>query len=473
MYLSQKVFISGRWQTSANKNELIDVINPANGKIIAKTASANELDVNNAIKAAKVAFESWSQTSSAQRKKWIHSVADEMQNRVDDLCKVISESMGCPLKLTREIQVQSAINAFREFAEMTEFVEETLEKDNVIQCHVPVGVCVLINPWNYPLSQLMGKLGPAMATGCTVVAKPSEQTPLQDLIIAEIFEKVGVPDGVFNVITGYGAHIGSYLCSHPDVDMVSFTGSTSAGVKVAQAASTSIKRVCQELGGKSPFIITEGADLNKAIRYGVEDVMLNSGQTCNALTRILVPESLYSKAVNLSKSIAEEFIIGDPTNPLTTMGPLSSKQQQQRVIDYIKLGLKEGATLITGGYNLPSQLEHGAFVLPTIFANVNNNMRIAQEEIFGPVLCLIPYKNEKEAIEIANNTVYGLSSAVFASDANSALKLARRIRAGQCYIQGSYFTTKAPFGGFKQSGNGREWGREGLKEFIELQSLIL
>jgi len=472
MYNYNKFYINGLWQ-SPSSTETIDIQNPANGQLCAQTASANTNDVDLAIAAAKKAFPTWSATTAAERSKLILAISEEMQNRLDDLTDAITTTMGCPRHLSLDIQVQGAIDSFKSYADMTSYVEETETDNGVMQCNAAVGVCVLINPWNYPLSQLVGKLGPAFATGCTVVVKPAEQTPIQDLILAEIFDKVGVPAGVFNVLTGHGYKIGEHLCSHPDVDMVSFTGSTGAGIKVAQAASTTVKRVCQELGGKSPFIITLDADLAAAVRYGVEDVMINSGQTCSALTRMLVPESLYQKAVIIAKSIAEENVVGDPQSEEVTMGPLSSALQQQRVLDYIKTGIKEGAELVTGGIELPSQLQQGAFVMPTIFANVTNDMTIAQEEIFGPVLCMISYSDEQEAIKIANDTVFGLSSGVFAKDQYSALNIARKIRAGQCYVQGAYFNTHAPFGGFKQSGNGREWGIEGLREFVEVQSIII
>ncbi|TLU66396.1 aldehyde dehydrogenase family protein [Thalassotalea litorea] len=473
VYSYPQLFINGQWLSSASAQPHIDVINPANGQIVATTANANQQDVDRAISAAKSAFAHWSVTTAEQRKQWILAIADEMQNRFSDLTRAISLTMGCPYEISKDAQVQSAIDAFREFADLAHVAEAAETVGNVIQNHLAVGVCVLINPWNYPLSQLVGKLGPALAAGCTVVVKPSEQTPIQDLIIAEIIEKIGLPAGVFNVITGYGADIGSHLCAHPDVDMVSFTGSTAAGVKVAQAAAPSVKRVCQELGGKSPYIITEDANLEAAVRYGVEDVMFNSGQTCSALTRMLVPKSQYQQILDIAKRVCEENIVGDPADPKTTMGPLSSKRQQQRVLEYIQTGIDEGARLLTGGLELPEELQQGAYVMPTIFTDVSNDMTIAREEIFGPVLCIIPYTDEEEAIKIANDTIYGLSSSVYAKDPQSALALARQIRAGQCFIQGAYFTTKAPFGGFKQSGNGREWGLEGLKEFLELQAIIM
>ncbi len=472
MYPKQQFYINGQWLAAANLNDTIQIKNPANGKLIACTPSATEQDVDAAIAAARKAFPAWSATTAEQRKLFIIAIADEMQNRRDDLAQAITDTMGCPIEHSIQVQVQDSIDAFREFADMVGFVDETEQQQNMTQYKVAIGVCVLINPWNYPLSQLVGKLGPAMATGCTVVVKPAEQTPVQDYIMAEIFAKVGVPAGVFNLITGYGHKIGAHLCAHPEVDMVSFTGSTAAGVSVAKAAAPTIKRVCQELGGKSAMIITEDADLQAAVTYGVEDVMFNCGQTCSALTRMFVPSSCYQEAIGIAKSAAEQHIVGNPLDPNSTMGPLSSAEQQQRVIDYINIGINEGAKLVTGGTELADELKSGAYVRPTIFADVKHDMRIAQQEIFGPVLCMIAYADEQQAIEMANDSIYGLASAVYAKDTPSALKIARQLRAGQCYIQGGYFNTLGPFGGFKQSGNGREWGREGLKEYVELQAVF-
>ncbi len=464
-------FIDGQWQ-EGDSQATIDVINPANGKLVTTTAAANNQDIDAAVKAAKRAFPAWSQSPASERADLINTIADHMQGRLDDFAQAISETMGCPKHLAIDIQVKGSIYAFRSFADLAHKVEEVEQLKRVMQTYSPVGVCVLINPWNYPLSQLVGKLGPALAAGCTSVAKPAEQTPLQDLILAEIFAEIGAPAGIFNVITGVGHEIGDTLCSHSDVDMVSFTGSTAAGIKVAQSAAPTVKRVCQELGGKSPYIITEDADLEAAVRYGVEDVMLNSGQTCSALTRMLVHQNHYADAVEIAKRIAEENVVGDPMDDQSSMGPLSSKTQQKRVRGYIEKGIEEGARLVTGGVDVPEHLSDGAYVMPTIFADVTNQMTIAREEIFGPVLCMIPYRDEDEAVEIANDTDYGLSSGVYAHDTDAALKLARKIRAGQCYIQGSYFTTRAPFGGFKQSGNGREWGEEGLREYLEVRAVI-
>ncbi|MEG3765256.1 aldehyde dehydrogenase family protein [Alteromonas sp. 14N.309.X.WAT.G.H12] len=466
-----QLYINGDWVASTG-DQTLTVVNPANSEVVAQVPAATVDDVDSAVKAAKKAFANFSATSSAYRAGLIHKIADVMEARKDELIQAIVNSMGCPVAFADDIQVQGAIDSFRSFADLAGELDKQEQHDAFITVHEAIGVCVLINPWNYPLSQLVGKLGPALAAGCTVVIKPAEQTPLQDLILADIIHQCDVPDGVVNVLTGVGRDIGEALCSHPDVDMVSFTGSTLAGIKVAQAAAPTVKRVCQELGGKSPYIIAPGADLNAAVKYGVEDIMINSGQTCSALTRMLVPRDVLSEVEHIALNMVSAWTPGDPNNPDTLMGPLSSKLQQERVLTYIDAGIKEGARLLCGGKKLPEYLKNGAYVMPTIFSDVTPNMTIAREEIFGPVLCIIPYGSLDEAIQIANDTVYGLSSAVYATDKEQALKIAAQLKAGQCLIQGAYFNTHAPFGGYKQSGNGREWGVEGLKEYTETKAII-
>ena len=466
-----KLYINGKWVKS-NSTEIIEVINPATESPCAQVPSGNREDVNAAVGAARQAFNGWAHTPAEKRKEIMYAAADEMQRRTDDLIEAHVVAMGCPRHLTAELHVDAPIEGMRYYADRAAQMEEVAEKGDVLLLKEPIGVCALINPWNYPLHQLIGKLAPALAAGCTIVAKPAGQTPLQDFIMAEIFETAGLPAGVFNLVSGPGSVIGPIMSSHPDVDMVSFTGSTHSGIKVAEAAAPTVKRVCQELGGKSPYIITEDADLEAAVRYGVEDVMLNSGQTCNALTRMFAPRSRYEEAVNIARKIAEENIVGDPNDSRVTMGPMASAAQKQTVLKYIKTGIAEGARLVTGGMDMPPGLKAGAYVQPTIFADVSNDMVIAREEIFGPVLCMIVYDNIEAAIEMANDTVFGLASAVYARDKASALKIARRIRAGQCYIQGSYFNLEAPFGGYKQSGNGREWGDHAMHEYIETKAVI-
>ncbi|MEW6983807.1 aldehyde dehydrogenase family protein [Colwelliaceae bacterium 6471] len=463
-----KLFINGQWLTSSS-DDVLDVINPSTEQVIAQVVSANIDDVNAAVSAAKNAFIDWSNTSANKRSEIIKAIALKMEQRKAELVTAISQTMGCPEHIASWLQVEGPIEGMALFAEHTHLTESIEEAGSSLIIKEAVGVCAFINPWNYPLHQFVGKVGAALAAGCTMVVKPSEQTPWQDYIMAEIMAECGLPAGVFNLVPGTGAIVGDALSRHPDVDMVSFTGSTQAGIKVAQAAAPTVKRVTQELGGKSPFIITEDADLAAAVKYGVEDVMLNSGQTCTALTRMLVPQSKYGAAVSLAKSCAESLIVGSDDNAF--LGAMSSKTQQQRVLDYIQIGLDEGAELICGGLESPLAEQKGFYVAPTIFARVNNQMRIAREEIFGPVLCMIPYQYIDDAIAIANDTPYGLSSGVYAKDETSAIAIARKIRAGQCYINGGFFNYLAPFGGYKQSGNGREFGAIGVEEFLETKAI--
>jgi len=467
----EALYINGSWHP-ASSGETITVINPATQQPCASVPKANESDVISAIRAAHEAFESWAATSSQDRATLMHAAADEMQARYDDLVEAHVTSMGCPISLAGSLHIDAAIEGLHYYADLARKMDDVTTVDNVTIIKEPIGVCSFINPWNYPLHQLMGKVAPALAAGCTIVTKPAELTPLQDFIMAEIFHKVGLPPGVFNLVSGSGREIGPILSSHPQVDMVSFTGSTSAGIQVALSAADTVKRVCQELGGKSALIITEDAELDAAVRYGVADVMANTGQTCNALTRMLVPTSRYMQAVEIAAMAASEQQIGDPRDPSVTMGPMASMRQKATVIEYIKQGLAEGARLIHGGLDTPPELDKGAYVQPTIFADVTNDMAIAREEIFGPVLCMIAYDTLDDAIAMANDSVYGLAAGVYAKDQSSALAIARRLKAGQCYTQGGYFSIKAPFGGYKQSGNGREWGEQGLEEFVETKALI-
>ncbi|MCH2181783.1 MAG: aldehyde dehydrogenase family protein [Mariniblastus sp.] len=471
MKIHDRFYIHGEW-VAPGSTRVHEIENPATGEVCAVTPLANEADCIAAIESARRALPTWSATSSQERSEWIHTAADELEKRANEMADLITMTMGCPRHLCPGLQVQGAIDAFRSYAQRAATMDEPDHRNGFRVFKEPVGVCTLINPWNYPLSILMGKVAPALAAGCTMIAKPAEQTPLQDFIVAEVFDQIGLPAGVFNLVTGVGHEIGPVLCGHPEVDMISFTGSTRAGVEISASAAPTIKRVCLELGGKSPLIITEDADLQAAIRYGVQDIMMNTGQTCSALTRMLLPQSRYAEAIAIAQAVAEENVVGDPLDPQTTMGPLSSGSQKETVVSYIHQGLAEGARLVTGGSQMPSGLSRGAYLSPTLFADVNNRMKIAREEIFGPVLCLIPFADVDQAVELANDSVYGLASAVFARDTEQAISIARRIRAGQCYVQGAHFTTEAPFGGYKQSGNGREWGDEGMLEFVELKAVM-
>ncbi|NIB39938.1 aldehyde dehydrogenase family protein [Pseudomaricurvus alkylphenolicus] len=462
-----KLFFNGDWSASRG-NEWLPVINPATETEIARVPAGTATDVDAAVAAAKAAFPAWSATTIEERKQLLVAIADGMQARFDELVDAVSSSMGCPAATAAWLQIEGPIEGMRLFADSLDQIEIEQTMGNSLVVREAVGVCGFINPWNYPLHQFVGKVGAALAAGCTMVVKPSEQTPLQDYLMAEIMADAGVPAGVFNLVPGRGQVVGSRLSQHPDVDMVSFTGSTRAGIEIAKAAAPSVKRVTQELGGKSPYIITPEADLAAAVRYGVEDVMLNSGQTCTALTRMLVHRSQYQQATEIAKGVAESLVVG--TGEDAFLGPMSSSMQQQRVLEYIAKGQDEGARLLCGGK--AQQVDgKGFYVEPTIFADVSNEMEIAREEIFGPVLCMIAYDSVEEAVEIANDTPYGLSSAVYADNEENALKLARQIRAGQCYMNGAQFSYHAPFGGYKQSGNGREFSVIGVEEFMEVKAI--
>ena len=467
----ENFYIDGQW-VKPHGTETTRVVNPANLQVCLTLPNANAKDVDHAFAAARRAFASWSITSGAERQELLNRVADEMERRTDDFIDAHVETLGVPRHQAHMVHIEAPVEAMRYFASLAPNVDDIERVSGMLVTREPVGVCALINPWNYPLLQMVGKVAPALAAGCTVVEKPSEQTPSADYIMAEIFDKVGLPAGVFNLLNGVGAEIGPLMSKHAEADMVSFTGSTRAGVSVAIEAAPTVKRVCQELGGKSPFIITGDADLSSAIKYGVDNVFLNAGQTCDALTRMLVPQELYADCIKIVKQVAAEHRVGDPEDPASTVGPLVSEQQRQRVADYIALGEQEGADVIVGGSDLPDRLKNGAYVVPTVFGRVTPEMRIAQEEIFGPVLCVMTYQTIEEAIAIANDTEFGLSAAVWAKDREDAVAIAKKLRVGQCFIQGGFFRVDAPFGGFKQSGNGREWGVAGLAEYLETKAII-
>ncbi|WKT61758.1 aldehyde dehydrogenase family protein [Microbulbifer thermotolerans] len=467
---TDKLFIDGSWQDSRS-GVLHPVINPANEAVICEVVQGSAEDVDHAVAAARAAFRRWRNTSAVDRTELLNAIADGMERRKEDLIQAVSQALGCPAHICKWLHVEGPIYAMRYYAQHTDILDKTEKAGHSLVMREPIGVCGFITPWNYPLHQFVGKVAPALAAGCTMICKPSEITPLQDYVMAEIIESAGLPPGVFNLVPGAGPVVGAALSAHPDIDMVSFTGSTRAGIEVAKAAAPTVKRVTQELGGKSPLIITADADLEAAVRWGCEDVFINSGQTCTALTRMLIPAEHYDAAVAIAKNVAEGVTLG--TGPDAFMGPLSSARQRDIVRGYIEKGLAEGARLVTGGAEPPVQFEQGFYVKPTVFADVNNEMTIAREEIFGPVICLIPYGDMEEAIRIANDTDYGLSSGVWAKDPESALPIARRLEAGLCFVNGGEFNYDAPFGGYKRSGNGREFGQAGLDEFIELKSVQL
>lgn len=463
------LFIDGRWQTPSGQG-VAEVINPATEEVAGRVPLGDERDVDNAVAAARRAFGPWSRTPSSVRAGYIRALAEQLRARADEMAAVITTELGMPVQWCRSVQVDGPIIGLEQYVELASLMDEVREVGNSLVIREAVGVCAFINPWNYPLHQLIGKLAPALAAGCTVVVKPSQETPLHAFLLAQMIEDIGLPAGVFNLVSGPGSKVGEALARHPDVDMVSFTGSTGAGVRVAQAAAPSVKRVCLELGGKSPLLIAEVADLAAAVRYGVQDVMINSGQTCTALTRMLLPASRYAQALEIALEETLSLRMGDPLDPQSFLGPMCSAGQRRTVEDYIRLGQSEGARLLCGGDSAPD-FERGHYVRPTLFADVDNRMRIAQEEIFGPVLCLIPYTDEAQAIQIANDSPFGLSSGVWAASSERALQLGRQLRAGQCFLNGAAFNYQAPFGGYKQSGNGREWGEEGLGEFVEVKAI--
>ncbi len=470
MEVRDKLYIGGAWVPSTGKG-VIEVINSTTEEVIGTIPEGTPEDVDRAARAAADAFVSWSASSRDERAKTLARVQEALTARTEEIATLISQEVGMPFTLSSLIQVGLPVMSFAGASQLaTEFPFEE-EVGNSLIVREPVGVVGAITPWNYPLHQIAAKVAPALAAGCTVVLKPSEVAPLNAFILAEILDDIGLPPGVFNLVTGVGPVVGEAIASHPLVDMVSFTGSTRAGKRVMQLASEGVKRVALELGGKSPNVILEDADLATAVPAGVAACYMNSGQTCSALTRMLVPRSRLAEVEALAVSNAETWTPGDPFAGDTRLGPLVSATQLERVRGYIKKGVEEGATLLTGGAESPDGLDKGYFVRPTVFSNVTRDMTIAQEEIFGPVLSIIPYDTEEEAVDIANDTVYGLAGGVWAGDKEHAERVARRLRSGQVEVNGGGFNPLAPFGGYKQSGIGRELGKYGLEEYLEVKAL--
>jgi aldehyde dehydrogenase (NAD+) len=467
-----KIYINGEWVPSLGTGTL-DVINSTTEEVMGRIPDGAPADIDRAVKAAAAAFPLWSASSIDQRADYLRKISEALASRRDEIARTIAAEVGMPLPLATMVQAGMPTAVAGLFSKLvTEFkFEETVGNSLVVR--EPIGVVGCITPWNFPLHQVVAKLAPALAAGCTVVLKPSEVAPLTAFILAEILDEIGLPPGVFNLVTGTGPVVGEALASHPQVDMISFTGSTRAGKRVSELAAQTVKRVALELGGKSANIILDDADLEKAVKGGVSNCYFNSGQTCSAHTRMLVPRAKQAEAVKIAKEAAESFTVGDPNEGKAKLGPLVSAQQQERVRGYIKKGVEEGATLVTGGAEPPEGLQKGYFIRPTVFADVRNDMTIAQEEIFGPVLSIIPYDDEEDAIRIANDTIYGLGGGVWSSDKDHAIRVARRIRTGQVDINGGQFNPMAPFGGYKQSGNGREFGHHGLEEYMEVKSLQL
>ena len=467
-----KLYIDGAWVAPSGKGTL-DVINSTTEEVMATIPEGDASDVDRAVKAAKAAFPAWSQTSVQDRAKFLSRINEGLTARADEIANIVSEEVGMPKMLSKLIQVGLPQGSFAVNAQLAEGYKFEEEVGNSLVVKEPVGVVGCITPWNYPLHQIAAKVAPALAAGCTVVLKPSEVAPVNAFILAEIIDDVGLPAGVFNLVSGVGPVVGEAMAAHPDVDMISFTGSTRAGRRVSELAAQTVKRVTLELGGKSANILLDDADFEKAVADGVGKCYLNSGQTCSALTRMLVPRDRLAEAEAIAAKTAETFTTGDPFEATTRLGPLVSSVQRERVRGYIQKGVDEGATLVTGGAEAPEGLDKGFFVRPTVFSNVTRDMTIAQEEIFGPVLSILPYDTEEEAIEIANDTIYGLAGGVWSGDQERAKKVARQMRTGQVEVNGGGFNLMAPFGGFKQSGHGRELGAFGLEEYLEIKSLQL
>ncbi|HMN44009.1 MAG TPA: aldehyde dehydrogenase family protein [Povalibacter sp.] len=471
MYDFRKFFIDGAWVAPAGRREH-QVINPATEEPIGTVLLGTADDVDAAVRAARRAFESFSQTTREERIALLERIVKVFQSKMQRMATAISDEMGAPMKLALNAQAGSGVGHFATALAVLKDFEFEEQLGNTRIRREPIGVCGLITPWNWPINQIACKVAPALATGCTVVLKPSEVAPLSAHVFAEIMEEAGVPKGVFNLVDGDGPGVGEAISRHPDIDMVSFTGSTRAGVLVAKAAADTVKRVSQELGGKSANIILDDADLNAAVKTGVISMMSNTGQSCNAPSRMLVPAKLYDEAVQIAKAVAEKSRVGDPKAEGITMGPVSNRTQFEKIQGLLKKGIEEGATVVIGGPGRPDGLDKGYFIKPTVFANVNNGMTIAREEIFGPVLCMIPYQTEEEAIRIANDTVYGLSGYVYSGNIENARRVGNRLRTGMVHLNGAATDVNAPFGGYRQSGNGREWGREGFKEFLETKAVM-
>jgi len=467
-----RLFVGGEWVEPAG-DTTIEVVNPSTEEVIGSIPEGTPADVDRAAGAARAAFESWSRTTPAERAPYLAAIGAALADRGDEIAGLVATELGMPIRQARMIQAGLPTVSFSSMPELMEHVQWEVEIGNSLIVREPVGVVGAITPWNYPLHQISLKVAPALAAGCTVVLKPSEVVPLNAFVLAEIVETVGLPAGVFNLVTGTGPEVGEAIVRHPGVDMVSFTGSTRAGRRVSELASEHVKPVSLELGGKSPNVILEDANLERAVADGVAKCFLNSGQTCSALTRMIVPRQRLEEAEQIAAAVAAKYTPGDPFEEGTRLGPVVSDAQLERVRGYIEKGLEEGARVVTGGAEPPAGRERGYFVHPTVFSDVTPDMTIAREEIFGPVLAIMPHDGEDDAVRIANDSDYGLAGGVWAGDEEHAKQVARRIRSGQIEINGGAFNPLAPFGGFKRSGHGREAGPFGIEEFLTAKSLQL
>ncbi|MBV9569760.1 MAG: aldehyde dehydrogenase family protein [Alphaproteobacteria bacterium] len=464
-------YIDGQWVDPATPRTL-DVIDPSNEEPFARISLGSKADIDKAVALARRAFPAFSRTTRGERLALLQRIMDVYKRRYDEFAETISREMGAPLSLSKNSQAAVGLNHIKTAARVLKDFEFVTPQRTTAICYEPIGVVGMITPWNWPINQIACKVAPALAAGCTMILKPSEVAPLNAMLFAEVLHEAGVPAGVFNLVNGDGPTVGEALSAHPDIDMMSFTGSTRAGIAVTQAAAHTVKRVSLELGGKSPNIVLEDADLSKAIPEGVMNMFSNSGQSCNAPSRMLVPRGLQSEVIAIAKATAEKVKVGDPFAEGTRLGPVVSEVQFNKIQGLIQKGIDEGATLVTGGTGRPDGLNRGYYVRPTIFADVKNDMTIAREEIFGPVLAILPYDSEAEAIELANDTPYGLSSYVQSGSLEHAKEVAAQMRTGMVHLNGAGTDINAPFGGYKQSGTGREWGAAGFHEYLEVKSVM-
>lgn len=466
-----KFYIDGQWVDPATPGKTIDVINPANEDVCGRISAGTAADVDKAVAAARRAFETFSRTTREERLDLLQRVLAEYQKRFGEIANAITEEMGAPASLAQRAQAPIGMAHLATAIEVLKSYKFEEDRGPTRLVKEPIGVVGMITPWNWPINQIACKVAPALATGCTMILKPSEESPFSAVLWAEVMHAAGVPAGVFNLINGYGPEVGEAISSHPGIDMVSFTGSTRAGVAVAKAAANTVKRVAQELGGKSPNIMMPDADMAKSVAGGIAHVMQNSGQSCNAPTRMLVPADRMDEVIVIAKQVAESTTVGDPTGN-AQIGPVVNKTQWEKIQGLIQAGIDEGATLVAGGVGRPDGLDKGFYVKPTVFANVTNDMRIAKEEIFGPVVSILGYKTVDEAVTVGNDTEYGLAAYVSGTDMDKVKEVASRLRAGQVSINGAGGDMMAPFGGYKMSGNGREWGDHAFTEYLEVKAIL-
>jgi acyl-CoA reductase-like NAD-dependent aldehyde dehydrogenase len=470
MMRRDSLYINGEW-VSATGDGVIEVVNPATEEVIGSVPVGSQADVDAAVTAARAAFPTWRATSCEERIAALNALSAAIKENTEELAQTITAEVGTPIGYSRMAMVGTPRVVARSYAKMLETFEWEEEVRNSLIIKEPIGVCAFITPWNFPLHQIIGKVAPALAAGCTMVLKPSKEAPLNAFLLADIIDEMDLPDGVFNLVSGHGSDIGEYMSSHHDIDMISFTGSTDAGVRVSQAAAPTVKRVTLELGGKSANVALDDADPQLVGKMAIGACYQNSGQTCSALTRLIIPKSMNNEVCEVISGRIARYTAGDPLDDATRCGPMVSARQQASVSEYIQSGLDEGATLIVGGMGMPDGLDSGFYVKPTVFADVTPDMAVWQEEIFGPVLVITTYESEEEALALANDSIYGLSGGVWSADVERAIGFARGMQTGQVSINGGPFNISAPFGGYKMSGNGRELGLHGLDEFLEIKSI--